>query len=296
VCAFIGTYLYHDDPIFVGLYRHFQQACICCGQGGMQFLLPYALLTFINSAIDSIQLLRIFSTFGMPILFFKYGFVPSFLVWLEVLIWVAETSGCILTGIVLKNALGSGGSFGDDYFSMSGGQGSGGGSMFAPSRDPDSHSDAASRPATTMSQGQGQGRSQGFTAFSGQGHTLGAWHSHTKWRKCPPQDVFCWAQTATCEILTRAGLLLFVAVTNTFLWWMFSLACHLLQLFNSVLVWQVPEGPCKQCHAYTVISLTVCIMIYASSSTIKTATLTVALCSIMHVVCMCMVWFYMWCW
>merc|ERR1712063_55259 len=81
----------------------------------------------------------------------------------------------------------------------------------------------------------------------------------------------------------------FVAVTNTFLWWMFSLACHLLQLFNSVLVWQVPEGPCKQCHAYTVISLTVCIMIYASSSTIKTATLTVALCSIMHVVCMCMV-------
>merc|ERR1719502_2595323 len=46
--------------------------------------------------------------------------------------------------------------------------------------------------------------------------------------------------------------------------WMFSPAFRLLQLFNNVVL-QVPEGPSKQCHAPTSISLTGCIMIHICS-------------------------------
>ncbi|CAE8634972.1 unnamed protein product [Polarella glacialis] len=98
--AIFGTYLLMEDPQMSNCYAIIRRSLVgqCCGTGGMQMLMPFLLLSAINTLVDSMQLIQLFSVYGVA----TFKFVPIDLL---IGIWVCELGSTVLCYRVMKLVL-----------------------------------------------------------------------------------------------------------------------------------------------------------------------------------------------
>eukprot|EP00930_Biecheleria_cincta_P008575 TRINITY_DN110057_c0_g1_i1.p1 TRINITY_DN110057_c0_g1~~TRINITY_DN110057_c0_g1_i1.p1 ORF type:complete len:193 (-),score=16.60 TRINITY_DN110057_c0_g1_i1:241-819(-) len=137
--AIFGTYLLSEDPQMVNCYAVIRSTVIgqCCGHGGLQMLMPFLLLSAINTLMDSLQLVQVFTVYGVG----AFKFIP---VDLLLGIWVCEFASTAICWRVLKTIMPNPA---DGYQQLPGG--------------PVQTGSSATQPAA------------GFQPFCGQGHRLG---------------------------------------------------------------------------------------------------------------------------
>lgn len=72
--AFFGTYLLAEDPQMSTCYQRIRETALgqCCGTGGLRMLMPFFLLGAINSFVDGLALIQMFSTYGWK----TFSFIP----------------------------------------------------------------------------------------------------------------------------------------------------------------------------------------------------------------------------
>ncbi|CAL1151809.1 unnamed protein product [Cladocopium goreaui] len=72
--AFFGTYLLAEDPQMSTCYQRIRETALgqCCGTGGLRMLMPFFLLGAINSFVDGLALIQMFSSYGWK----TFNFIP----------------------------------------------------------------------------------------------------------------------------------------------------------------------------------------------------------------------------
>eukprot|EP00931_Biecheleriopsis_adriatica_P118144 TRINITY_DN93600_c0_g1_i1.p1 TRINITY_DN93600_c0_g1~~TRINITY_DN93600_c0_g1_i1.p1 ORF type:complete len:214 (+),score=40.23 TRINITY_DN93600_c0_g1_i1:56-697(+) len=159
--AIFGTYTLSEDAQMAQCYAIIRRSAIgqCCGTGGLQMLMPFVVLSGLNSVVDSMQLLQVFSQFGWAS--FKFPAVDMLIG-----IWACETTSTVLSWRVLKAVLPNLAPL-DGYQGLPGEPNGAGGQPLGGPGPGGLGRPAPSGPRTG-------GNDAGFKPFQGQGHRLGA--------------------------------------------------------------------------------------------------------------------------
>jgi len=162
--AIFGTYLLSEDPQMSQCYEIIRNSSLgaCCGTGGLRMLMPFFLLGFVNSLVDSASLIQIFSTYGWQT--FKVIPVDALLG-----IWICEMACTLISWRVLKTILPLGPLEG--YQELSGGPSQGPMPPRAASEGTGSRPLGGAGPGGLSS---GRRPNTDFKPFQGTGHKLGA--------------------------------------------------------------------------------------------------------------------------
>lgn len=157
--AIFGTFLLSEDPALANCYSCLRESLIgqCCGNGGLQMLAPFLLLSAINSLVDGVEVVQLLSMYGFQVLQ-----APA--VDLLLGIWICELGSTIISWKVMKAILPTIAPP-DNYQQLPGGMPGG-----FPGRMPPA-GPGGSSPRRGPAAGGDPGRD--FKPFSGQGHRLG---------------------------------------------------------------------------------------------------------------------------
>lgn len=166
ILAIFGTFLLGEDPQMAKCFNILRDSVLgqCCGSGALAMLLPYMIFSSLNSVLDGMQLLELFTVGGLKVLTYPV---------VDVLfgIWVCELVSAVLSYQVFKATMpempdGGGGMQGVPARGPAGYQPLAGGPTMGsgwPGGAPRGQPTAPSRPA----------QPQNFQVFSGQGNRLG---------------------------------------------------------------------------------------------------------------------------